>query len=80
MVWNTDLCETLELENLLTNAAVTMHSAEARKVSLPSLHLRALHFLISCQPTLCVCFARSRKVNASLTACEPRCEQGMHLT
>ena len=33
MVWNTDLCETLELENLLTNAAVTMHSAEARKVS-----------------------------------------------
>ena len=32
MVWNTDLCETLELENLLTNAAVTMHSAEARKV------------------------------------------------
>ena len=34
MVWNTDLCETLELENLLTNAAVTMHSAEARKVSL----------------------------------------------
>lgn len=32
MVWNTDLCETIELENLLTNAAVTMHSAEARKV------------------------------------------------
>ena len=35
MVWNTDLCETLELENLLTNAAVTMHSAEARKVGFP---------------------------------------------
>ena len=34
MVWNTDLCETLELENLLTNAAVTMHSAEARKACL----------------------------------------------
>ena len=32
MVWNTDLVETLELENLLCNAAVTMHSAEARKV------------------------------------------------
>lgn len=37
MVWNTDLVETLELENLLTNAAVTMHSAEARKVSLQPL-------------------------------------------
>ena len=32
LVWNTDLMETLELENLLINAAVTMHSAEARKV------------------------------------------------
>ena len=32
MVWNTDLMETLELENLLINAAVTVHSAEARKV------------------------------------------------
>jgi succinate dehydrogenase (ubiquinone) flavoprotein subunit len=33
MVWNTDLMETLELENLLINAAVTVHSAEARKES-----------------------------------------------
>ncbi len=33
MVWNTDLVETLELENLLINATVTMHSAEQRKVS-----------------------------------------------
>lgn len=33
MVWNTDLVEALELENLLVNAAVTMHSAEARKES-----------------------------------------------
>lgn len=32
LVWNTDLVETLELENLLINAAVTMHSAERRKV------------------------------------------------
>ena len=32
-VWNTDLVEALELENLLINAAVTMHSAEARKES-----------------------------------------------
>ena len=33
LVWNTDLIEALELENLLTNAAVTMHSAERRKES-----------------------------------------------
>jgi hypothetical protein len=31
-VWNTDLMETMELENLLINAAITMHSAERRKV------------------------------------------------
>ena len=33
LVWNTDLIEALELENLLMNAAVTMHSAEQRKES-----------------------------------------------
>ncbi|GBG62659.1 hypothetical protein CBR_g31678 [Chara braunii] len=33
LVWNTDLVETLELENLLINATITMHSAEARKES-----------------------------------------------
>ena len=33
LVWNTDLIEALELANLLPNAAVTMHSAEARKES-----------------------------------------------
>ncbi|EFN54857.1 hypothetical protein CHLNCDRAFT_56196 [Chlorella variabilis] len=33
LVWNTDLVEALELENLLMNAAVTMHSAEQRKES-----------------------------------------------
>jgi len=33
LVWNTDLVETLELQNLLTQAVITMHSAEARKES-----------------------------------------------
>ncbi|EFJ49184.1 succinate dehydrogenase subunit A, mitochondrial [Volvox carteri f. nagariensis] len=33
LVWNTDLVETLELENLLLNAAITMHGAEQRKES-----------------------------------------------
>lgn len=33
MIWNTDLVEALELQNLLTQAAQTMVSAEARKES-----------------------------------------------
>ena len=33
LVWNTDLIEVLELGNLLDNAVITMHSAEARKES-----------------------------------------------
>ncbi|KAI5684202.1 hypothetical protein M9H77_05430 [Catharanthus roseus] len=33
LIWNSDLMETIELENLLINACITMHSAEARKES-----------------------------------------------
>jgi succinate dehydrogenase (ubiquinone) flavoprotein subunit len=33
LIWNTDLTETIELENLLINASITMHSAEARQES-----------------------------------------------
>ena len=33
LIWNTDLVETLELENLLQNARTTMESAERRKES-----------------------------------------------
>ncbi len=33
MIWNTDLVEALELENLLAQSKITVHSALARKES-----------------------------------------------
>ena len=33
LVWNSDLVETLEYDNLIAQAAVTIHGAEARKES-----------------------------------------------
>src|SRR3546814_13970455 len=33
LIWNTDLLETLELDNMLPQAVVTMHSAANRKES-----------------------------------------------
>jgi len=33
LIWNTDLVETLELQNLLGQASITMHAAEKRKES-----------------------------------------------
>lgn len=33
LIWNTDLVETLELQNLMTNAVQTLHSAHLRKES-----------------------------------------------
>lgn len=33
LIWNSDLIETLELQNLMANAACTMHGAEQRKES-----------------------------------------------
>ncbi len=72
MVWNTDLCETLELENLLTNAAVTMHSAEARKVSLTAGLLTS--YLYKLVPRRCC----SLLLVLNLTACYdiPRKREG----
>ena len=51
MVWNTDLIEAMELENLLINATVTMHSAEARKVG-RSLGLHGRGYVVDSWPEI----------------------------
>ncbi len=33
LIWNTDLVETMELDNLIAQASVTIHSAHNRKES-----------------------------------------------
>jgi succinate dehydrogenase / fumarate reductase flavoprotein subunit len=43
LVWNTDLIETLELDNLLGQAVATMHSAENRRESNTTFDYRPVH-------------------------------------
>jgi hypothetical protein len=56
LVWNTDLIETMELENLLINAAITMHGAERRKVrACARARARARAVCIRVCACVCVC-------------------------
>jgi hypothetical protein len=42
LIWNTDLIETLELQNVMDNALITMYSAEVRLSATSVLGLQLL--------------------------------------
>jgi len=68
MVWNTDLMEALELDNLVGQAMVTMASAENRKESrgAHSKSTTAPSMIIRCQTVLITLSRKSEFINSNL--------------